>query len=128
MTQNGLKLETHVFEKCNKEQSWPPPPKCKGKIISSIFTQFYHAFDNCLDYQNNILESEKDPRTWAWTTRCINSEWPWGLRAFRFVLYNMSILILFKETKNYFSSKVDNLHSTDDWESSEEPHGSSYCW
>ena len=36
-------------------------------------------------------------------------------------------IFLQHEFPDNFGREVDNLHSTDDWESSEQSHGASYC-
>ena len=40
-------------------------------------------------------------------------------------LFHYFVLLILNEVPYNFSGKVDNLNCTDDWESSEEPHGAS---
>ena len=44
--------------------------------------------------------------------------------------YSLSsfIYVLYDQVYDDFDSKVDNLHSTDDGESSEKSHGATNCW
>ena len=41
---------------------------------------------------------------------------------------NILLILLLKQINGSFPCKVENLHSTDDGESSEKSHGASNCW